>query len=121
MWVAKAVWERLRDDLALANANYRETAVALAEKTATLDWMKHRINALEKERAVLLAKLTGVAIPTPEIESTGVVNSTGLSQPYMGGVGFEDVGDQEAAQLGIFHDADGHVVYDRKQVIAQEQ
>lgn len=128
MWIAKAAWAKFRDELtqartseALAKASHREAEVLLAEKTSTLDWMRHRVNALEKERAVLMAKLVGVALPTPELEPAGVVNSTNLSQPYMGGVGFEDVGDAEARQLGIFHDADGHITYDRSQVVSQEQ
>lgn len=86
-----------------------EQSIRLAHQETTIDWLRNRINALEKERAILLKEVTHLSFPTPEI-ATGnrmsVALPTGLQLPS-----FEDVGDDGAKALGIDHDKNGELVY----------
>ncbi len=76
----------------------------------TIDWMRHRINALEKERAQLVMKVSGVLLAVPEIVPT----RPGTMSPFAdfdSMPSFEDVGDAEAARMGLSLDASGQLVY----------
>lgn len=75
----------------------------------TIDWLRSRVNALEKERTVLLMKAAGIALPTPEITPVGP--RVFDSPKYDMGTDFNDVGDAEAARLGITHDEEGNLAY----------
>ncbi len=77
----------------------------------TIDWMRHRINALEKERAVLLSKVAGIHLPTPEIVPTRPGSLSELPVDFPSMPSFEDVGDDEARRLGIRHDEAGNAQY----------
>lgn len=81
-----------------------------ARDDIALDWMRHRINALEKQNAALLMKI-GIPVPVPEIISDrpGTISPLPESLQFM--PSFEDVGDQEAAQLGVQHDEDGTLIF----------
>lgn len=84
-----------------------------AKDDITIDWMRHRINALEKERTVLLQKVAGINLPTPEIEIAPARQAVAdLNWDH----GFEDVGDEEAARLGIQHNDLGEVVYQQEKI-----
>ena len=61
-----------------------------------LDWFKMRLNAVEKERAQLIAAAIGVKIAIPEFIPTGADPATALSElPDMSTVG-QDAKDDEA-------------------------
>ena len=77
----------------------------------TIDWMRHRVNALEKINAQLLLKATGIHVPIPEIVPTrpGTLSDPPLDMTYM--PSFEDVGDSEAQRLGVEHENDGTLVF----------
>lgn len=77
----------------------------------TIDWMRHRINALEKEKALMFAKLAGIAIPVPEIVPTRPGSISGLPMDFHHTTHFEDVGDQEAVRLGVTHDENGLIQF----------
>ncbi len=80
----------------------------------TIDWMRHRVNALEKQNAQLLMKVAGITLPVPEIVPT----RPGSMSPFIdfdSMPSFEDVGDAEAARLGLDLDASGQLVYTGKQ------
>jgi hypothetical protein len=77
----------------------------------TIDWMRHRINALEKERTVLLQSVAGITLPTPEIARS---EPRSVAAPQFG-MAFEDMGDAEAKKQHIGHDEGGNVEYDLDQ------
>lgn len=72
-----------------------------------IDWLRHRVNALEKQNAVLMQKAAGIAMPVPEIVST----APGTPIDFQTMPSFEDVGDEEAARLGIAHTPDGTLAF----------
>ena len=82
----------------------------LASAQTTVDWLRTRVNQLEKERAVLLREVTHLNIPIPEIATPGPVMSTAvpasLQMPN-----FEDIGDDAASKLGITHNDAGELEY----------
>jgi hypothetical protein len=80
-----------------------------AKDDVTIDWMRHRINALEKERSILLMRAAGIALPVPEIVPT-MPRSTAPGFDAL--PSFEDVGDGEAARLGLANDeATGELIH----------
>ncbi len=91
------------------------TCKALSEQKAkddiTLDWMRHRVNAVEKLNAQLLNKVAGIHIPVPEIVPTRPGSITDRMPDYDSIPDFEDVGDKEAARLGAKHDDAGNLEF----------
>lgn len=77
-----------------------------------IDWMRHRVNALEKQNAVLINKAAGVYVPVPEIVPTRPGSMSEIPDfPTM--PSFEDVGDDEAKRLKVGHDDLGFIEYDK--------
>lgn len=123
MWVNKILFDtiltdnkKLQDTLqielslrATAEGRMHDAQAQKAKDDITIDWMRHRINALEKERTVLLAKAAGVHLPTPEIVPTRPGTMTVPDFATM--PSFEDVGDTEAMRLGIRHDDAGYAEF----------
>jgi len=126
MWIHREHYDNLKAE----NAFHRESWVKIREEREhfitqntdllgqkakddmTIDWMRHRINALEKQNAVLLQKAAGVVLPVPEIVPTRPGTLSKMELPDFGTMpSFEDVGDDEAARMGIVHDDDGSAVY----------
>lgn len=98
------------NELVVGVAQYAQEARTLSEQNkvlqTNLDWLRFRTNQLEKERAQLLFQVSGVKIPTPEIQITPErVDYNQLPS-------FEDVGDDEAARLGVSHNVDGTLRYE---------
>lgn len=99
MWIARAVYERLLEHKAMA------------------DWLRVRVNQLERERALLLQRALAVPIEAPELlreapqmlPPRDVQSANGL--PNIAGVDFEDIGDELAQSLGVFHDHEGRIRY----------
>lgn len=136
MWVNKNLYQHVLDDNKMLLDVWRVTHganqllcgehTALKQQKAkddlSIDWMRHRINALEKERAILLNKVGGIQIPVPEIVPTrpGSVSDLPVGFDFM--PNFEDVGDVKADALGIAHDEAGHLEFiERKTTAAREQ
>lgn len=123
MWVNKSLFQQILDDnreqqnriTDLLGAHDRisgsqsELKAQKAKDDMTIDWMRHRINALEKQNAILLSKAAGVSFPVPEIVPTRPGSMTTANFDYM--PSFEDVGDAEAKRLGIQHDEEGGLVF----------
>lgn len=125
MWVNKQLFEMIVNDnkrMQLDNQKLQvECAVASnttsnlraqkAKDDLSIDWLRHRVNALEKQNAVLLQKATGVAMPVPEIVSTrpGSLSVPPADFDHM--PDFEDVGDEAAKRLGISHDEHGNISF----------
>lgn len=94
-----------------AQASLAELRAIRASQDTTIDWLRARVNQLEKERAVLLREVTHLNIPTVEIaRSTGNAMSPTIP-PGMALPSFDDVGDAAAEQLGIGHDNNGEILY----------
>lgn len=106
MWVNRATFDELHKRL------YETTGVNQALERnytalmTTLDWLRVRVTQLEMERAQLLFNYTGVKVPTPVIARTDERPDPNISLPH-----FDDMGDVEAARLGVGWNADGTVNY----------
>lgn len=112
MWVNRSLYQVVLDDnkrmsdvaaISLAHEKEAEGRSATlhsqkAKDDITIDWMRHRINALEKQNTILMQKAMGVAFPVPEIVPT---RPNSISPDYLEMPSFEDLGDAEAARLGI--------------------
>lgn len=124
MWVNKSLFQmivddnkaqqgeinRLRGELGTTLAGVYNTRDQKAKDDITIDWMRHRINALEKQNSILVMKTSGVLFPVPEIVPTRPGTMSELPDfPTM--PSFEDVGNTEAARLGIVHTPDGQIDY----------
>jgi len=122
MWVNKILFQTVLDDNKrlsedcnrLAAMNHRmagsvsDARAQKAKDDISIDWMRHRINALEKERTTLVQKIAGVSLPTPEIVPTRPGTISELPTDFNSLVEhFEDVGDNDAQKLGIAHDEQG--------------
>ncbi len=122
MWVNKDLFQTIlndnkqqADDLAHGRAEMQRAVISVsllreqkAKDDITIDWLRHRVNALEKQNSVLVQKVAGVSFPVPEIVPTrpGTISPGFDTLPS-----FEDVGDSEAARLGIGHLDDGTVTF----------
>lgn len=99
------------------SAAVQELRTQKAKDDLSLDWYRHRVNALEKQNAVLMMKATGLAMPVPEIVPTRPGSISFIGENPGNGIdfdtmpSFEDVGDTEAARLGIGHSPAGDVTY----------
>lgn len=103
MIVSREAFDTLRFDLAKAQTECRVLAEQNRALQTTQDWFRVRITQLEHERAQLFYNYTGVKIAAPEIVPTPTLHN----HPLMSMPSFEDVGDSEAARLGVAHDDDG--------------
>jgi hypothetical protein len=110
MWIDRKTY----DDLRLTAAEHQGQVTALqasvATLTATMDWMRHRVNQLEHERAMLVQNVLGVTIQAPTIERTPAPRLP-HDHPLNGTMSFEDVGEAEALRLGITHTDEGTLAY----------
>lgn len=125
MWVNKELFQRILDDnkqqqitirdliaeLAMAESNTASRREQKAKDDITIDWMRHRVNALEKLNALMLGKVAGIHVPIPEIVPTRPGSVSVLQDDLSYSPSFEDVGDSEAQRLGIIHDQMGTVAY----------
>ena len=107
MWIDRKTYDDLRLDYAKANEEARVLSHQNQVLITTLDWLRVRVTQLEMERAQLLWRYTGVKVPVPEIVKTDGVASNPMAQTP----NFNDVGDTEAAKLGISWDDNGELVY----------
>lgn len=102
---------RVVGELASALARCGELAAQHRADQVSIDWLRHRVNQLEKERAILLREVTHLAIPTPEIATDHRNTMTAALPDGFSMPSFEDVGDQMAERMGIKHDPEGHTTY----------
>jgi hypothetical protein len=105
----------------VARTEYLELERRAAASAATTDWMRVRINQLERENAMLKGKVLGIPVEAPEIrvESAAVASTTPVARSgqhrtptperespsvqdiFAGNIGFEDMGDEEAHRQGV--------------------
>ena len=123
MWVNRQYFKTVIEDNRQQDADLRQRAHEMAmligenrtlgaqkaKDDVHIDWLRHRVNALEKMTAVLMQKAAGVSLPVPEIVPTRPGSMTVPNFDYM--PSFEDVGEEEARRLGIEHDDSGELIY----------
>lgn len=123
MWVNRKLFDMIVADnramiVQATNASVQHgidaaTITTLREQKAkddiTIDWMRHRINALEKEKGSLLVS-KGIPVAVPEIVP-GRPGTMSAPPSYDFMPSFEDVGDDKARELGIEHDPDGNIQF----------
>lgn len=113
MWIDRKTY----DDLRLDNAKLAtELRVLLDEHRtlqATFGWMTHRVTQLEKERATMIERYTGVKIEAP-VMSVAPKTATQGPESFLHASHLGDPGDEMAAIWGAAWDADGRVVYGGK-------
>lgn len=114
MWISlKAYLKNKEDEIQLRQE--RDSAVTqLKQQETTLAWFMHRLTQVEQERSRLIFNYTGVKLeaPTYELENPEQ-NAASMIQrnPLNSLPSFQDVGDEEAAKLGIEWDDEGKLVY----------
>lgn len=123
MWVSKREYDRLEGqvkdfraeninlagDVRVLHVKLEAAATQKAKDDITIDWMRHRVNALEKQNSLLLGKAAGIQVPVPEIVPTRPGSMTVPDFSSM--PSFEDIGDEAAKQEGIQHDEVGQLVF----------
>lgn len=128
MYLKRTEYDRVVEDQARAQAqaDYATSALAieraknelldrqLTQQHTFLTFLCSRVNALEKERAALFQKVTGIDLPTPTITPAApargdtVIPSIDDVLGPMGSV-FEDMGEREAQRQGVGWGADGRI------------
>jgi len=108
VWIDRKTYDDLRLDVAKNNTECRVLSEQNRALQTTLDWFRVRISQLEHERAQLLFNYTGVKVAVPSIERAP---NSDVAQALQSVQGFDDVGDADAAKLGIGWNADGTLRY----------
>ena len=112
MWIKQDAVMKLVEQAATARGELASLQARFAAQDAMVDWFRIRLTQLEKERAQMILKYTGVAIETPVFAKEP--EQTPLDQ-VLGEVStFDDVGDEIAAKMGIGWKQDGTLDYTRK-------
>jgi hypothetical protein len=125
MWVNRALFDMIVEDNKSQQVDIRDSRIAeasiagsytkcleqKAKDDLTIDWMRHRINALERANSILMNKVSGVSMPVPEIVASRPGTMSELPNQMTHMPSFEDVGDGEATRLGVFHNAEGELEY----------
>ena len=114
MWISNAAWLKEREDAIQLRLERDSAKLALAQQETTLAWFMHRLTQVEQERSKLIFLYTGVKVEAPTYEKEDP-QKDGASMiqrnPLNSLPNFNDVGDQEAAKLGIEWDTEGNVLY----------
>ena len=109
MWIDRKtyddLWKQLHETT-IANQVLERHSTTLE---TTMDWLRVRVTQLEMERAQLLYNYTGIKVATPVITKSEPTPHG--ANPMMPSSYFHDVGDAEAAKLGVSWDANGELVY----------
>ena len=112
MWIERKLFMDLIQKESVARGELSALQTRFAAQDAMVDWFRIRLTQLEKERAQMILKYTGVAIETP------VFAKEPETQPIdqvLGEVStFDDVGDEIAKRLGIGWRPDGTLDYSQK-------
>lgn len=112
MFIRTSELLKLVESAASAQGAAAELRIINAQLLTSIDWLRAKVNQLEKERVVLLRETTKLSFPLVEIAREHPTNSMSVTiPPGMALPTFEDVGDDAANQLGISHDAAGEIQY----------
>ena len=111
MWVSRELFVSLIGKESVARGELAALQTRFAAQDAMCDWFRVRLTQLEKERAQMILKYTGVAIETPVFAKE---EKQPIDQVLAEVSTFDDVGDEIAARLGISHNLDGTLSYSKK-------
>ena len=112
MWIERKLFMDLIQKESVARGELAALQTRFAAQDSMVDWFRIRLTQLEKERAQMILKYTGVAIETPVFAKEP--EQTPLDQ-VLGEVStFDDVGDEIAKRLGIGWRPDGTLDYSQK-------
>ncbi len=108
MFIPRSVFDAIRLEGITAQANLDAVRAVNVQLNTHLEWTRLRLVQVEFERAALIKKFMGVDIPVPEIEDPYQPIDPSATPD------FSDVGDEEAAKLGIEWNKDGTLNYTKK-------
>lgn len=109
MFISRKIYDDLQSSLNKAQAEARAFQESNKGLQTTLDWLRTRVTQMEKERAILIERMFGVKIPTPEIMAAP---DPFKDHPYNDLASmFAGLSDEEAVKQGIEHDDKGALVF----------
>lgn len=114
MWISLKAYLKDKEDSIALRVQRDEAITQLRQQETTLAWFMHRLTQVEQERAKLIFTYTGVTVEAPSYEpSDPEKEAASMIQrnPLNSLPSFEDVGDEEAARLGIQWDDEGKIQY----------
>ena len=113
MWISNAAWLKEREDAIQLRLERDGALKRLDQQDVTLGWFMHRLTQVEAERAKLIFNFTGVKVDAPTYEKeTSQAESNRINQNPLNSLpNFSDVGDLEAARLGIDWNPEGELTY----------
>lgn len=109
MFIDRKFFMELIAERAAAASEARTLAEQNKALQTSIDWFRVRISQLEMERAQMFYNYTGVKIPVPQIERAPDVDS--VAEKLNRVPSFEDLGDKEAARLGVGWDENGELKF----------
>ena len=116
MWIRYSTLETLLKERSEAVGVAHALEQQVVAQKGTLEWLTFRLTQLEHERAQLIFNYMGVKITTPELDpapTTKPISGTDLLNDVPT---FNDVGDEEAARMGLDWDAEGRVTVHGKAI-----
>jgi hypothetical protein len=111
MWVDRTIYDDLRMKEAAISAAFTTLQTRFAAQDAMVDWFRIRLTQLEKERAQMILRYTGVAVESPVF--TKVPDEKAPEQILNEVSNFDDIGDEVAHRLGISWKPDGTLAYSK--------
>jgi len=105
MWISRAAFDALVAERLKATEEARVLHDQNHAQWTTLDWMRHRLEQVERERAHLLKTYMGVVVEIPQFVKPEPDADAVLSGANL----FNDIGDEEARKRGIEWNGDGTV------------
>jgi hypothetical protein len=105
MLISRHIYDSLQSELMKAQAEANAVRGMNTQLNVHLEWIRARLTQVEIERAQLIKKYLGVDVPVATFEPTQDVPD--LNQT----TDFRDIGDKEAAALGIDWNPDGTLRY----------
>jgi hypothetical protein len=109
MWISTDKFLEIATARSFAEGESRALAEQNKALQVSIDWFRVRISQLEMERAQLLFNYTGVKVPVATIERAPDTES--VAEKLNRVPSFEDLGDREAARLGVEWDSFGELKY----------
>lgn len=106
MFLSRQAYDDLRTAMMAHEAEANALRVTNTQLTAQIDWMRAWLTKSEFERSQLIKKYMGVDIPVPTFEK-----ESELPDPNQVPLSFNDLGDTEAAKLGMEWNSDGTLKY----------
>jgi hypothetical protein len=108
MFISKSVYNRLYEEKVTAQADSRALVVQVAQLQSHVEWMQVRMTQIEFERAGLIKRYMGIDVPVATFEAPPDHPDPNETPD------FNDVGDAEAARLGLEWGLDGTVQRSKK-------